>query len=193
MKRFLLVTLLLVSGLVAAASLALRAEGPVPRGFVILPPLVRAAMNELFLANNEHWDELADLTTLEQMLGTVKPTQREYLGCLQGTVVGDTVHVTQWSLARNLKQLQFAVGGTCDHVAQFIGTWHTHPYRADLRGHAVKERALSSMDLATFAAGTDLVTIAVWDVDSVDTALRRPGGEIDLPAQVEVRGSGMEE
>lgn len=154
---------------------------------VVVPAATRATMNDLFADNNRHWDELADLTTLEQMLGTIRPTQREYLGCLRGRVARDTVWVAGWEGARALKQLQFAVDGSCDHVRDFLGTWHTHPYRAGRDGRAVKERRLSPIDLATFAERTDRVTLVVWDVDSLDAAIRRPNGRVVHPAVVVVR------
>src|SRR5439155_1323716 len=57
---------------------------------VILPADLRGLMSALWVENNRHWDELADQNTLTQLLGTGKPTQREYLGCLVGDVAGDT-------------------------------------------------------------------------------------------------------
>lgn len=84
------------------AALLLSAHGAPPEGprdpsgpgVLVVPAGVAFSMNELFTRNNEHWNELADLTTLEQMLGTIRPTQREYLGCLRGEVARDTVWVT---------------------------------------------------------------------------------------------------
>ena len=144
-------------------------------------------MGFIWAENNLHWDELADVNTLTQMLGTGKPTQHEYLGCFYGEIERDTLWVEGWAVAANLKQLQFAVAGDCDHVARFVGTWHTHPYRADARGQPVKERQLSESDLATFAAGRDLVTLVMWDVDSLDAAARGPDGGLRYPASVAVR------
>ncbi|MFN2432290.1 MAG: hypothetical protein ABR599_05635 [Gemmatimonadota bacterium] len=154
---------------------------------LLLPRDVLAEMNALFTANNSHWDELADLTTLEQMLGTIKPTQREYLGCLQGTLEGDTLRIRGWGQARDLKQLQFAVDGSCEHIADVVGTWHTHPFRADPGGCALKERSLSALDLATFSRSTDGVSVVVWDVDSLDVALRGADGRMTHPAHVALR------
>ncbi len=89
--------------------------------------------------------------------------------------------------AADLKQLQFAVAGNCDHVEGFVGTWHTHPYRADSSGHAVKERGLSAMDLETFAAARDLVSVVMWDVDSLDAAAKGPDGAVRHPAPIILR------
>jgi proteasome lid subunit RPN8/RPN11 len=154
---------------------------------VLLGEPVRAAMNELFRRHNEHWDELEDMNTLERMLGTVGPTQREYMGCLRGRAARDTVWVHGWKEAENLKQLQFAVDGSCENVPDFVGVWHTHPYRADLSRRAVKERVLSALDLATFGEGKDLVAIVVWDVDSLDAAVRSAKGEVVHPVSIVVR------
>src|SRR5207302_11093 len=105
---------------------------------VTLPPRPAARQKDIEAAMQGH------------TLGTGRPTQREYLACLEGEVVRDTLFVRRLQPARDLKQLQFAVAGTCDRVARLVGTFHTHPYRADSAGRALKERGLSARDLETF-------------------------------------------
>jgi len=151
---------------------------------IAIPDAVRDSMNAIFVRYNEHWDELTDVNTLTQMLGTGRPTQREYLGCLRGHVSHDTLWVTDWAPAREMKQLQFAVAGSCDDLTDVVGTWHTHPYRADLHGAAIKESSLSQQDLATFTASRDRVVLIVWDVDSFDAAARGADGAVLHPALV---------
>jgi hypothetical protein len=159
-----------------------------PPAVVLLAPAVRDSINVIFVRNNAHWNELADVNTLTQMLGTGHPTQKEYLGCLIGhaSADGDTVYVSDWAPARGMVQLQFAVTGTCDHVDSLVGTWHTHPYRADSTGHALKEPVLSKGDMTTFAQGHDRVVLAAWDRDSIDAALRASDGTVRYPAAVVV-------
>jgi hypothetical protein len=184
------VATLLVAGAARVATPAGTGASSSPPGgpeALVMPRAVRGSMNRLFLENNEHWDEVADMNQLEQMLGSVGPTQREYMGCLQGRVERDTVWVTGWRQAADLKQGQFWVDGSCDGVPRFLGTWHTHPFRADVGGKATKERGLSPLDLETFREGRDLVALAVWDVDSLDAAIRLPGGAILHPVPVVVR------
>lgn len=154
---------------------------------VVLPAPLRDTMSAIWTRNNRHWDELRDQNTLTQLLGTGKPTQREYLGCLAGVVSDDTLFVRRLASARELRQLQFAVAGSCDGVDDVVGTWHTHPYRADSAGHALKERGLSALDLRTFAAAADIVVIVMWDVDSLDVAAKRPDGTVHHPAPFAVR------
>ena len=158
-----------------------------PFHVVALPAGVRGLMSAVWVENNRHWDELADENTLTQLLGTGKPTQREYLGCLAGEIAGDTLFVRRLLPAASLKQLQFAVSGNCDGVDGFVGTWHTHPYRADAAGRAIKERGLSAMDLQTFATARDMVTMVMWDLDSIDVAAKTPGGAVRHPAPLAVR------
>jgi proteasome lid subunit RPN8/RPN11 len=158
-----------------------------PPAVVVIAQPVRDSINAIWLRNNVHWNELADQNTLTQMLGTGKPTQREYMGCLVGHVSGDTVYVTDWLPARHMHQLQFAVTGSCKEVTSLVGTWHTHPYRADTAGKALKEPALSSTDLSTFGAGTDRVVLAAWDADSIDAAVRVNDGHVSHPALVLIR------
>jgi hypothetical protein len=170
--------------LLAAAVLAWH-PGAAP--IVVLPRAARDSMTAVFRTFNRNWDQLADLNTLEKMLGTVRPTQREYLGCLIGRVERDTVHVERWVPARHMKQLPLAVGGSCDSIPNVVGTWHTHPYRADLDNLPVKERSLSPQDLETFAASRWAVTLVMWDEDSVDAAARDMRGSAIHPVPVRIQ------
>jgi hypothetical protein len=154
---------------------------------VLLPAQTRGLMSALWVENNRHWDELADQNTLSQLLGSGRPTQREYLACLVGDVAGDTLFVRRLVHAKHLKQLQFAVAGDCLGVEQLVGTFHTHPYRADPAGRAVKERGLSPLDLRTFAAAPDLISMVMWDLDSLDVATKAVDGSVRHPAAVQVR------
>jgi hypothetical protein len=153
---------------------------------IVLSRPGRDAMSAEFDRSNAHWNELADLNTMERMLGTIRPTQREYLGCLQGRVDGATIRVERWAPAANMKQLQLAVAGSCDSVPELIGTWHTHPFRADLDNLPLKERRLSAQDLETFGHSGLAVTLVMWDRDSLDGAVRDVGGGVVHPAPVRV-------
>jgi hypothetical protein len=181
--------LVLVATLLATALAAFRpfSLARLPHADAILiSGYVRDSMDAIWLRSNQHWNELADENTLTQMLGTGKPTQREYLGCMQGGFTGDTLVVTGTVPAYDMKQLQFAVTGSCTGVLGFVGTWHTHPYRAGPNGQALKERGLSAQDLETFAKGHDPAVLVVWDVDSIDAAARTADGTILHPVPVVV-------
>jgi hypothetical protein len=149
---------------------------------IVIPASVRDSLNGVWTHANLHWNEIADQNILTQALGTGKPTQKEYLGCLLGDTDGDTFHVIGWIPAHDMKRFQFAVTGSCDSVPGAIGTFHTHPYRAGPAGEALKEPGLSKQDLTTFTGGTDRVLIVVWDVDSLDVALRASDGRVVHPA-----------
>jgi hypothetical protein len=151
---------------------------------VILSRSARDSMNAAFDRSNEHWDQLADLNTMERMLGTIRPTQREFLGCLQGRAAARSVRIDGWTPASGMKQLQLAVAGSCDSVPHLVGTWHTHPYRADLQNRPLKERGLSAQDLQTFTGTSLAVTLVMWDRDSVDAAVRTDQGRVVHPARV---------
>ena len=166
------------------------ATGPVG-GVIVLPSEVRDSMAAIFLRGNLHWDELTGESTLTQMLGTGRPTQLEYMGCLRGHAAGDSVWVDGTEPAAGMKRFQFAVTGTCDHVEGLVGTWHTHPYRASPANKALKEPVLSSTDLATFGDGADRVVIAVWDADSADAAVRGVNGAVRHPSVIVVRGRDL--
>jgi hypothetical protein len=169
----------LLALVVAVAASAMRfTHDPV----IAIPPTVRDSLNGVWSQANLHWNEISDQNMLTQALGTGKPTQKEYLGCLIGDTDGDTFHVIGWIPAHDMKRFQFAVTGSCDSVPGAIGTFHTHPYRAAPTGEALKEPGLSQQDLTTFTGGTDRVLIVVWDVDSLDVALRTADGRVVHPA-----------
>lgn len=173
--------------LLLISSVAAGQEPARPLNIVVLPAAIRDSMSAIWTENNRHWNELSGMSTLTQMLGSGNPTQREYLGCLTGYAARDTIWVRHLVLAAGLKQLQFAVAGDCDNVAELVGTWHTHPYRADSAGHAIKERGLSALDLRTFAAAGDLVTIVMWDADSLDVATKRSEDSVLHPVRYTIR------
>jgi hypothetical protein len=173
--------------LIAAAALVLP---PVPgtpaEPLVVLRREARDSMSAVYRTYNRNWDRLAELNTLEKMLATVRPTQREYLGCMLGRTDGRVIHVDRWVPAKGMKQLPLAVTGSCDSLPGVVGTWHTHPYRADLENRPVKERSLSRQDVATFAESGWAVTLVMWDEDSVDAAARDSGGTIWHPVAVRI-------
>lgn len=169
-------------GLAAASAVSSPPDPPV----IILALAARDSMSASWTRYNEHWDEQADRNTMERMLATVGPTTREFLGCLQGRQAGDTIVIEHWVAAADLKQLPMAVAGNCDRVPGLLGTWHTHPYRPDLQNLPVKERSLSRQDLETFAGSGDPLTLMMWDVDSVDAAIKS-AGRVVHPASVMVR------
>lgn len=171
-----------IAAILATVAVIAAAAGRTADPILVVPPTVRDSLNHVWAAANVHWNEIADQNMLTQALGTGKPTQHEYLGCLIGVTAGDTLRVTSWTPARDMKRFQFAVTGSCDSVPGVIGTFHTHPYRAAPSGEALKEPGLSTQDLTTFAAGTDRALIVVWDVDSLDVALRASDGRVVHPA-----------
>ena len=172
--------LAIAASTILAPSARPRASEPV----ILIPPAVRDSLDSVWTRANLHWNEIADQNTLTQALGTGKPTQKEYLGCLIGDANADTFHVIGWVPAHDMKRFQFAVTGSCDSVPSAIGTFHTHPYRADSSGHALKEPGLSAQDLMTFTSGNDRALLVVWDVDSIDVALRAADGRVVHPARL---------
>lgn len=182
-------TIRAAAALALALGLAAAAGAWAPRASagteVWLAAAARDSMTAVFLRSNEAWDRQADLNMMERWLGTVGPTQREFLGCLQGRLEGGRVVVEGFEPARDMRQLPMAVTGHCRGVPRVVGTWHTHPYRPDLENRPVKSPVLSAQDLATFAAESDAVILTMWDADSVDAAVRHRGAVVH-PAPVRV-------
>jgi hypothetical protein len=143
-------------------------------------------MSAIWTENNRDWDLVSDMNMPAEMQGAPPPIRR-YLGCLTGSAAGDTVWVRHFVPATGLKQGQLAVTGDCSSVAGLVGTWHTHPYRAGFRHRAIKERGLSGLDLKIFGAAGDLVTIVVWDTDSLDIAIKGLDGVVRYPASYVIR------
>ena len=172
-----------VAALATLALVAIAAARASHDPVILIPASVRDSLNSIWSQANTHWNEIADQNMLTQALGTGKPTQKEYLGCLIGDTNADTFRVIGWIPAHEMKRFQFAVTGSCDSVPGAIGTFHTHPYRAAPTGDLpLKEPGLSKQDLMTFMGGTDRVLVVVWDVDSLDVALRSANGRVVHPA-----------
>ena len=157
-----------------------------PSTVVVLPSAMRDSMSAIWTVNNRHWDWVPNGNTPADLQGFSAPTHR-YLGCLTGSPAGDTLWLRHFVPAAGVKPRQLEVTGDCSNVAGFIGTWHTHPYRAGFERRAIKERGLSGRDLKAFAAASDLVMIAVWDVDSLDLAVKGPEGGVRYPVSYIVR------
>lgn len=160
--------------------------GPSP-AVVVVPRAIVDSMSAIWARANEGWDKLADLNWMERNLGTIRATQREFLGCLMGEVRGDTVYIDDWVPARNMKRLMLAVTGDCSGHERFLGTFHTHPYLADTQNRATKQRFLAPQDRNSFDQSDDRIEMIVWDVDSLDAAVRTVDGEVLHPAPIVVR------
>jgi hypothetical protein len=86
-----------------------------------------------------------------------------------------------------MKQGQSKVTGDCSDVPELIGTWRTHPYRAGFEGRPIKERGLSGLESKAFATTGDLVSIVMWDADSLELATKEAGGRVRQPTPYIVR------
>jgi len=165
--------------------LAVAQETARPITVVVIPAAIRDSMSVLWSQSNRDWNDSSQVGTRSPQVVAVRPT-RAHLGCLAGEVAGDTVLVRQLMPAANVRKRESSVTGDCSTVSGVIGTWHTHPYRAGYEGRAIKERALSGKDLKTFIAANDLVTIVMWDADSLDLATKGPDG-LRHPATAVIR------
>jgi len=64
------------------------------------------------------------------------------------------------------------------------GARHLPPYLADSLNRAIKQRRLAPQDLRTFGEFSEVISLVIWDVDSVDAAVRATDGAVVYPAQV---------
>jgi hypothetical protein len=165
------VALLFVGG-VATAQAPAR-----PITVVVVPAAIRDSMSAIWRQNNRNWDWVAGPNLPPEMQGATAPTKR-YLGCLTGSAAGDTLWVRHLAPAAGMKQGQSKVTGDCSNVPELIGTWRTHPYRAGFEGRPIKERGLSGFEFKAFAATGDLVSIVMWDADSLELATKVAEGRV---------------
>lgn len=183
MKPFLLMALVAMSGTAPLTSQSEVPAGPrSPANFhtVTLPQSVRTSWSLVWSAANHNWQAAPDVPAFLKGTGSGLPL--EYLGCIRGHVHADTLHVTGWATARDLKRWPNSLYGTCHHVLDLVGTWHTHQWDASPDGQPIKWRDLSPKDLSTLALDRGQIAVAVWDRDSLSIATRQPDGTITFPA-----------
>jgi hypothetical protein len=155
---------------VAAAQESVR-----PVAVVVLPAGIRDSMSAIWTANNRHWDWISPNMPSEVV--STAPTRR-YFGCVTGSSVGDTLWVRNLMPATGVKRGATGVAADCSNVPDLIGTWQTHPYRAGFQGRPIKERGVSGREFRALAEAGGLVTISMWDVDSLDLATKELGGDV---------------
>jgi hypothetical protein len=150
------------------------AQGPGrPVAVVVLPAGIRDSMSAIWTANNRHWDWIPPNTPSEVV--STAPTRR-YVGCVTGSAVGDTLWVRNLMPGTGVTRGPNGVAADCSNVSDLIGTWQTHPYRAGFQGRPIKERGVSGREFRALTEAGGLVTISMWDVDSLDLATKQPGG-----------------
>jgi hypothetical protein len=163
------------AALLLVCGVAVAQEPGRPAAIVVLPAAIRDSMSAIWTTSNRNWDWIPPHTPSEVM-GTA-PTRR-YFGCVMGSAIGDTLWVRNVVPATGVKRGPTGVTADCSNISDLIGTWQTHPYRAGFQGHPIKERGISGKEFRAFAEADGLVTISMWDVDSLDVATKEPGGGV---------------
>jgi hypothetical protein len=143
---------------------------------------VRDSMNAVFLHSTLGWRKYPDINPINFGMGS--PIWREAMRCLHGVTARDTLWITDWSTPHETRALASAVTGECDSAPDLVGTWHTHPWRADSLSRPVKIRGLSVGDLKAFDASADRIQIVQWDRDSLSAAGRGFNGAVHYPVPV---------
>jgi hypothetical protein len=143
---------------------------------------VRDSMNMVFIHSTSGWRKYPNINPANFGRGT--PIWRETMRCLRGRISTDTLWITAWETPRGLRSFAAAVTGECDDLADAVGSWHTHPWRADSVQKPIKIRGLSVGDLRNFHSSSDLISLAQWDRDSIAGALRAFNGAVQYPVPV---------
>lgn len=179
---------LLVAALLVSASAARPVPLPptsIPVRVILVANDVRDSMNMVFLHSTSGWRKYHNINPANYGRGT--PIWRETMRCLRGRISTDTLWITAWETPRGLRSFAAAVTGECDDLADAVGSWHTHPWRADSMEKPIKTRGLSVGDMRAFHASADLISLAQWDRDSIAGAVRAFNGSVQYPVPVLVQ------
>lgn len=187
-RRFGAVRALFSSALLIGAIAAWRKPlppGTIPLRVILVANDVRDSMNMVFLHSTSGWrSKKANVNPANFGRGT--PIWRETMRCLHGRISTDTLWITSWESPRGERAFAAAVTGECDDADDAVGSWHTHPWRADSMEKPMKTRGLSVGDLRAFRASADRISLAQWDRDSISGAIRSFNGSVQYPVPVYV-------
>jgi hypothetical protein len=179
---------LLVPVLVCTALAARSAPLPptsLPLRVILVANDVRDSMNLVFLHATSGWKKYHPNVN-PMNYGRGSPIWREAMRCLHGRISTDTLWITSWESPRGERAFAAAVTGECDDSDNSVGSWHTHPWKADSLNHPIKTRGLSVGDLRAFRASSDRISLAQWDRDSITGAVRAFNGSMQYPIAVQV-------
>jgi hypothetical protein len=159
--------------------------GTIPLRVILVANDVRDSMNMVFLHSTSGWRKKnANINPANFGRGT--PIWRETMRCLHGRISTDTLWITSWRSPRGERAFAAAVTGECDDADDAVGSWHTHPWRADSMQKPLKTPGLSVGDLRAFRASADRISLAQWDRDSISGAIRSFNGSVQYPVPVVV-------
>lgn len=157
----------------------------IPLRVILVANDVRDSMNVVFLHSTSGWKNYHPNVN-PMNYGRGSPIWRETMRCLHGRISSDTLWITSWEAPRGERAFASAVTGECDDSDDAVGSWHTHPWRADSLQHPLKTRGLSVGDLRAFRASSDRISLAQWDRDSISGAVRDFNGSMQYPIAVQV-------
>ena len=157
----------------------------IPLRVILVANDVRDSMNVVFLHSTSGWKNYHPNVN-PMNYGRGSPIWRETMRCLHGRISSDTLWITSWEAPRGERAFAAAVTGECDDSDDAVGSWHTHPWRADSLQHRLKTRGLSLGDLRAFRASSDRISLAQWDRDSISGAVRDFNGSMQYPIAVQV-------
>jgi hypothetical protein len=177
--------MILLAAVVAAREAPLPPTS-IPVRVILVANDVRDSMNMVFLHSTSGWRKYPTYVNAANY-GRGTPIWQETMRCLRGHISTDTLWITAWESPRGERAFAAAVTGECDDRPDAVGSWHTHPWRADSIAMPVKIRELSIGDLRAFRASADRIALAQWDRDSIAGAVRAFNGSVQYPVQVQVQ------
>jgi hypothetical protein len=173
----------LLGGAIVARNARPLPSTTIPLRVILVANGVRDSMNMVFLHATSGWRKYpTDINPANFGRGT--PIWRETMRCLRGKISTDTLWITGWEPPHDERGFAAAVTGECADGDESVGSWHTHPWRADSMQKPIKTRGLSIGDLRAFHASADLISLAQWDRDSIAGAVRAFNGSVQYPIPV---------
>lgn len=188
-QRIMMHRALLFPVLLAVAIAAREAPLPptsIPVRVILIANDVRDSMNMVFLHSTSGWRKYPTYVNAA-IYGRGTPIWQETMRCLRGHISTDTLWITAWESPHAERAFAAAVTGECQDRSDAVGSWHTHPWRADSIAKPIKIRELSIGDLRAFRASADRIALAQWDRDSMAGAVRAFNGSVQYPVPVLVQ------
>ena len=129
----------------------------IPLRVILVANGVRDSMNMVFLHSTSGWRKYPP-TSIRRTSDAARRSGARPCAVCAAKSPRTRCGSPAWEAPRGERAFAAAVTGECDDGDDAVGSWHTHPWRADSMQQPIKTRGLSVGDLRAFhaSAGSDL-------------------------------------